>query len=484
MCSEAGKKDELAYALATPYSLHKSRTGGILARLLWTNVKIVAARMYAPRPDNRFIQEYCDAIYDPEARHVPARVQKMLIEYIITNFGVPNARNISNRLVVWIFRGPNAIADVTEAVGRTTQDVRGDNVRGTFGEFVLQEALTVGADEVQERKVKLLSRYPALQNIELPRKRNDFFEPAALTGPTREMTEAHLKVFRKYAYSDGGFVLHALSEQDRRDAETSLVVLKPESFRHRNPLPGNLIDFFARTGMFITAMKTASLSVDEARRFYSLKLPQFTEQLKGMVERKARQIVRNARQLVEKAVEELSADPEHARQPARAIAMARTAESLIRTGQGTEPGELKEAVTKELYRILPERLDSLDPDESVYRAVAEELKELNARVEFDELIRYMTGRDPGTGQPITDGEQALCFALLYSGRNALHIIRERLKELRVVYGRDQLQNRAHASDPDEEPEREIEILEMPSASGTERRPCDVEQVVTEFYGPE
>jgi hypothetical protein len=58
--------EELAYALITPYSLHKSRTGGIIARLLWANVSLVAARMYAPSPDGDFIQRYCDAIYDPE----------------------------------------------------------------------------------------------------------------------------------------------------------------------------------------------------------------------------------------------------------------------------------------------------------------------------------------------------------------------------------------------------------------------------------
>ncbi|MHC4591418.1 MAG: hypothetical protein ACYS8L_01840, partial [Planctomycetota bacterium] len=72
--------EELAYALITPYSLHKSRTGGIIARLLWANVKLVAARIYAPRPESRFLEEYCDAIYDPEERHVPLHYQKLIIE--------------------------------------------------------------------------------------------------------------------------------------------------------------------------------------------------------------------------------------------------------------------------------------------------------------------------------------------------------------------------------------------------------------------
>ena len=75
------------------------------------------------------------------------------------------------------------------------------------------------------------------------------------------------------------------------------------------------------------------------------------------------------------------------------------------------------------------------------------------------------------------------MALLYSGPNALGVIRKRLKELREVYGQNVLQNRAHASDPDEDPAREMEVLGMPTATRQESRPCDVEKVVNEFYGP-
>ena len=71
MIADGPANEELAYALITPYSLHKSRTGGILARLLWANVRLAAARMYAPRPDGDFVRRYCDALYDPQERHVP-----------------------------------------------------------------------------------------------------------------------------------------------------------------------------------------------------------------------------------------------------------------------------------------------------------------------------------------------------------------------------------------------------------------------------
>ena len=40
---------QLAYVIITPYSLFKSRTGGILSRLITrTGLELVAARMFGP----------------------------------------------------------------------------------------------------------------------------------------------------------------------------------------------------------------------------------------------------------------------------------------------------------------------------------------------------------------------------------------------------------------------------------------------------
>ena len=483
MTPDSPANEELAYALITPYSLHKSRTGGILARLLWANVRLAAARMYAPRPDGDFLRSYCDALYDPQERHVPLSYQRMLIQYVLENFTQPNARGTSNRMMVLVFRGPNAQRDILTAAGHMDEDVRGDDVRGTFGDFVSEDWSRLDLREARRRSQKALSRYPQLQKIELPQRRNHFFEPAVLTGVSAEMTEAHLRLLRRCAYSDGGFVLRALEGIDTSTIETSMVILKPESFRSRNPLPGNLIDFFARTGMFITGAKVMHLSVEEASEFYSLKLDQFRRQLKGMVSEKAREIVAKARGLAEVAARNLGADPASDVPAASAIAAVREAESLFGGSHQREPGELKERVLAEVFRILAERLDDLQPGEQFYTDLAEELKDLNARAEFDELIRYMSGADPETGQPLEPRAETMCLALLYSAEQGLKTIRSRLKELREVYGQSILRNRAHASDPDEDPVREMEVLGMPCAPGGEARPCDVEQVVDEFYGP-
>ncbi len=473
---------ELAYALVTPYSLHKSRTGGILARLLWANVKLVAARIYAPRPDSGFLEEYCDAIYDPAERHVPLRYQRLIIEYIIKNFGKPNVRGISNRLTLLVFSGPNAVREITEAVGHISQHVRGDNLRGTFGDFFREDSKALEQDPAYESRRRLLSKYEVLQKAESPTPENSFFEPAVLAGTTPEMVEAHLRLFRKYAYTDGGFVLSALDDIDPETVETSMVVLKPESFRHRDPMPGNLVDFFARTGMFITAMKVMELSAEEAQEFYALKLPQFREQLKGMVVKRARQIVSRARLLAREAVAHMGADRQAAFNPKNALAAVKTAEGML--DREPQPGQVKPPVVNRLFEELARRLTDLDAPQSLYEELADELKDVNAQAEFDELIRYMTGKDPTTGQPLEEGEGTQCMAILYSGRNALSVIRKRLKELRRVYGQNLLQNRAHASDPEEDPVKEMAVLGMPTASQEESRPCDVEKVVNEFYGPD
>ncbi len=480
--AESGRKQQLAYALITPYSLHKSRTGGILARLLWANVRLVAARMYAPRPEGEFIRRYCDVIYDPQERHVSLHYQKLLIQYVLENFTRPNARSISNRMLVLVFRGPEAQRDIMNAVGHISQDVRGDDVRGTFGDFLAEDRTSPRLRQARERVEEGLSLYPALQRIELPEGRDRIFEPAVLTAVSSRMTEGHLRLFRRHAYEDGGFVLGALEGIDTSRIETSMVILKPESFRRRNPLPGNLIDFFARTGMFFTGAKVMHLGVEQAREFYARKLPQFREQLKGMVAEKAREILNKARRLAELAVENLGADSRQATTPAQAIPAVREAELLFAESQRGEPGRLKAPVLEELFRILGERLEDLEPDDAFYSDVAEELKDLNARAEFDELIRYMSGEDPETGRPLDQDGETMCMALLYSGEDALRVIRRRLGELREVYGWNILQNRAHASDPEEDPVREMEVLGMPCPTGREARPCDLERVVDEFYG--
>ena len=76
---------QLAYVIITPYTLHKSRTGGILARLITrTGLELAAARMFAPSAE--LVQKYSDVIIstaDPQDR----RIQELIRDYILRNLG-------------------------------------------------------------------------------------------------------------------------------------------------------------------------------------------------------------------------------------------------------------------------------------------------------------------------------------------------------------------------------------------------------------
>ena len=77
--------EELAYAIITPYSLHKSRTGGIIARLISrSGVELAAARMFAPSAD--LVQQYTKEIVsaeDPEERRVQEWIRDYMIQHLM-----------------------------------------------------------------------------------------------------------------------------------------------------------------------------------------------------------------------------------------------------------------------------------------------------------------------------------------------------------------------------------------------------------------
>ena len=53
--------EELSYAIVTPYSMRKSRTGGIVARLISrTGLDVAAGRMFAPSAE--LVSRYAETI--------------------------------------------------------------------------------------------------------------------------------------------------------------------------------------------------------------------------------------------------------------------------------------------------------------------------------------------------------------------------------------------------------------------------------------
>lgn len=123
---------QLAYVIITPYSLHKSRTGGILARLISrTGLELVAARMFAPGKE--LVARYSEAIIsanDPQDR----RIQELIRDYILRNFGPDAATGRSRRVMMLLFRGEDAVRKVRSVVGNISAERSGgETIRDTYG---------------------------------------------------------------------------------------------------------------------------------------------------------------------------------------------------------------------------------------------------------------------------------------------------------------------------------------------------------------
>jgi nucleoside diphosphate kinase len=229
---------QLAYVIITPYTLHKSRTGGILARLITrTGLELAAARMFAPSAE--LVQRYSEVIIsaaDPQDR----RIQELIRDYILRNLTPDPKTRRPRRAMVLLFRGEEAVRKVRSVVGNISAKRRGgETIRDTYGDFILDEH-----DEVR------------------------YFEPAVLASPTADEAAVKLKLWAGYSDSDGGVVDGTLTYAEGETPQRTLVLIKPDNFRFATGRPGNVIDFLSRTGLYIVGIKVHRMSVAEASEFY------------------------------------------------------------------------------------------------------------------------------------------------------------------------------------------------------------------------
>jgi len=227
---------ELSYILITPHSIRKSRTGGILSRLISrSGLDLVAARAFAP--SDALIEKYADSIVsDDDERH--RHTQQLVRDYIRKNFGV-TADGTRPRVMMLVLRGEDAVAKVRRVTGHLVHDrTAGETIRDTYGDYISENGNVV------------------------------YFEPAALAPQSVEAAETDLKLWAEYSDSDGGILDHLIPAPESGTAETTLVLLKPDNFRFPNVRPGALIETFSRTGLAIVGVKVLHMSVAEAEEFY------------------------------------------------------------------------------------------------------------------------------------------------------------------------------------------------------------------------
>lgn len=231
--------DQLAYVLINPYTIYKSRTGGVISRLFTrTTLELVAARMFAPSKE--LVDQYAEISVSPKDPQ-DRKIQELIRQYILDHYSPDPKTGQRRRVMMLVFRGEDAVKKVRHAVGNIQHDKgpAGESIRDTYGDYI------VGPD-----------------------KQVQYFEPAVLAAPTPDEAEIKLKLWAKYSGADGGYLDNVLTYSKSTKVEETLVLLKPDNFRFPSARPGNIVDMLSRTGLYIISTKVHHMSVAEARQFY------------------------------------------------------------------------------------------------------------------------------------------------------------------------------------------------------------------------
>src|SRR5438093_2647213 len=249
---------QLAYVIITPYSLQKSRTGGILSRLITrTGMELAGARMFAPSPE--LVREYSEATIsanDPQDR----RIQELIYHYSLQNLAPDPKTGRRRRVMMLLFQGEDAVRKTRSVTGNISPDRRGgETIRDTYGDLIIDEN-----DQVR------------------------YFEPAVLAAPTADEAREKLRLWAGYSDTDGGVLENVIQYQPADKPQRTLVLIKPENFRFPTGRPGNMIDFFSRTGLFIVGVKVHRMSVAQAIEFYGPVRETLRIKLKDVVAAKAK----------------------------------------------------------------------------------------------------------------------------------------------------------------------------------------------------
>ncbi|MDQ2824967.1 MAG: nucleoside-diphosphate kinase, partial [Verrucomicrobiota bacterium] len=240
--------EELSYAIVTPYSMRKSRTGGIIARLISrTGLDLVGARMFAPSAE--LAKRYADTIVtETHARH--RATQELIRDYVLKNFA-GEVKGQCARVLFLVFRGPDAVEKVHAAVGHIVNErTSGETIRDTFGDYITDDLGKV-----------------------------TYFEPAVLSAFNPTEVEGDLKMWAEFSDRDGGILDQVIKFPNQAKIEKTLVLIKPDNFKFPNLRPGGVIEVFSRTGLYIVGFKVHCMSVAQAEEFYGPVLPVLEEKL-------------------------------------------------------------------------------------------------------------------------------------------------------------------------------------------------------------
>ena len=229
----------LSYVLVTPYTVAKSRTGGVLSRLLSrTDLELAGAQIFTP--DAEFADKYSISLKE----RAPHNQLVLLADYVKQYFGPSGGR--PHRTLLLLFRGENPCEQLLNACGHLyTQHVEvdalaGETIRDTYSDLIFS------ADNPEEVR---------------------YFEPAVLTPRAQDEADNDLRLIADFLEGRENIVQNVV-HADPSKIERTLVIIKPDNWTHNSSRPGTIIDMFSRTGLRIIGIKVHRFSLAEALDFY------------------------------------------------------------------------------------------------------------------------------------------------------------------------------------------------------------------------
>ncbi|NLK06941.1 MAG: nucleoside-diphosphate kinase [Spirochaetales bacterium] len=235
-------EQSLSYVLVTPYTVAKSRTGGVLSRLLSRiSLELVGVQMIAM--DQHIAQAYASVIKNRK-KVEGFKISDLLSSYIEQSMGPSGG--VRHRSMLLLFKGENPTEQLANVVGSfqketsSVETVIGESIRDTYADLIF-------TDESQNQ-----IRY---------------FEPAVITAQTQEEADATLNLLNSWLGKQSNIIVNRPAEY-YADVERTLVIIKPDNWKYASSRPGMIIDMFSRSGLRIVGIKVLKMSVSQALQFY------------------------------------------------------------------------------------------------------------------------------------------------------------------------------------------------------------------------
>ena len=231
--------EELSYILITPYTIAKSRTGGVISRLLSRmDLDLVGAQIFAPSQE--LAEEYAASLYKQSVA-TSSKSAKLLSEFVLKTFTPSEGRR--HRVMMLLFKGEDACHKLSDIAGalypenRSIESITGETIRDTYADLVKEEG-------------KVL-----------------YFEPAVMTPRSQKAAVENMKIFAPFLQNEANIVENMIYPNPKK-IERTLVIIKPDNWKYPSSRPGTIIDMFSRTGLRLIGCKIYQMSVAEALEFY------------------------------------------------------------------------------------------------------------------------------------------------------------------------------------------------------------------------